>query len=171
MPVLLAQAADAGATTEGSAATAIGWTIAVIAILGFVVAIAINMRRGKAEVGSEITLAPNRKPYLSDEELEGKKLDRTLGAGLVMLAMISLALPLYWLYEPARQEGAVKQFEEESIHYGEIIYTTKAQCASCHGPEGVGGAKETPILNERGEFVSMVSWQAPALNNVLYRYS
>jgi len=171
MPVLFAQAAEAGASTGGNAASAIGWTIAVIAIVGFVIAILINVRRGKAEVGSELTLAPNRKPYLSDEELEGKKLDRTLGAGLVMLAMISLALPLYWLYEPARQEGAVKKFEEESIGYGEIIYTTKAKCVDCHGPQGVGGSKSTPILNESGEFVRTVTWQAPALNTVLYRYS
>ncbi len=170
MPVLFAQAAEAGASTSSPAA-AIGWTIAVVAILGFVVALLINMRRGKAEVGSEITLAPNRKPYLSDEELEGKKLDRTLGAGLVMLAMISLALPLYWLYEPARQEGAVERRSEEAIHYGEVIYTTKAQCSACHGPEGVGGAKTTPILNESGDFVATVTWQAPALNTVLYRYS
>ena len=32
----------------------------------------VNIRNSRAEVGSEIELAPNRKPYLADEELEGR---------------------------------------------------------------------------------------------------
>ncbi len=170
MHLLFAQAAATDATSS-SAASTIGWVIAILLIAGFFVAILINVRRGKAEVGSEIELAANRKPYLSDEELEGKKLDRTLGAGLVLLAMISIAVPLYWLYEPARQDGAVKRFQDESIAYGEEIYSVKAKCADCHGPEGVGGAKATPLLNASGAFIADVSWQAPALNTVLFRYT
>lgn len=168
MPMLFAQAA---AEASAGPAAAIGWVIAGLLILGFAIAILINMRRGKAEVGAELTLAPNRKQYLSDEELEGKKLDRTLGAGLVLLAVISLALPMYWLYEPARQEGAIEMRHEEAVARGLAIYEVKAQCVSCHGPAGVGGAKKTPILNDNGQFVSEVTWQAPALNTVLYRYS
>src|SRR4051794_13741801 len=120
MSFVFAQEAG-GAAAGNSAASAIGWTIAVLLIAGFVLALAINVRRGRAEVGAELELAPNRKPYLSDEELEGKKLDRTLGAGLLLLAMISITVPLYWLYEPARQDGAIKRFEEESIGYGSEI--------------------------------------------------
>ena len=58
---------------------AIGYVLAVLVLLGFAVAILVNMRKGRAEVGSEIELAANRKPYLEDDELETKKLDRTLG--------------------------------------------------------------------------------------------
>jgi mono/diheme cytochrome c family protein len=122
-------------------------------------------------VGAELELAANRKPYLSDDELEGRKLDRTLGAGLVLLAFVSISLPLYWLYEPARQEGAAENFHEEAVTRGKAVYETKANCASCHGPEGVGGVASTSLLNEGGQFVETVSWQAPALNTVLYRYS
>ncbi len=165
MHLVFAQAAP------GSAASAIGWTIAVLLIIGFFVAILINVRRGRAEVGAELELAANRKPYLSDEELEGKKLDRTLGAGLVLLAMISIAVPMYWLYEPARQEGAIQMFDEEAITHGEAIYTVKAKCVDCHGAKGVGGVKETPLLNANGDFIANVKWQAPALNTVLYRFS
>ena len=103
MPNLLAQAA--APTSGGGAASAIGWTIAILLIVGFFIAIFINARRARPEIGAELELAANRKPYLSDEELEGRKLDRTLGAGLILLAFISIATPLYWLYEPARQEG------------------------------------------------------------------
>lgn len=168
-PLFFAQ--EAGGAASSGAASAVGWTIAILLIIGFVIAVVINMRRGRREVGSELELAPNRKPYLTDDELEGPKLDRTLGAGLFLLAIISVSLPVYWLYEPARQEGAVQSFKEESISIGETIYTTKAKCIECHGPKGVGGSKETPILNDNGQFVALVKWQAPALNTVLYRYS
>jgi mono/diheme cytochrome c family protein len=170
MTFVFAQEAG-GAAAGNTAASAIGWTIAFLLIAGFAIAVLINVRRGRDEVGAELELAPNRKPYLDDEELEGKKLDRTLGAGLLLLAMISIAVPLYWLYEPARQEGMVEQFKEDSIRYGSEVYTTKARCADCHGPAGVGGVKETPLLNANGQFLAQVKWQAPALNTMLYRFT
>jgi mono/diheme cytochrome c family protein len=174
--LVLAQAAGGSgaageASSGGGAASAIGWAIAILLIIGFAVALFINSRQSRPEVGAELELAANRKPYLSDDELEGKKLDRTLGAGLVLLAFVSISLPLYWLYEPARQEGAVEKFQEEAVTFGKAVYDTKANCASCHGPEGVGGVASTSLLTEGGQFVKTVSWQAPALNTVLYRFS
>ena len=68
-----------------SSQTSVG---AVILFVAFALAIGyafINNRNSRAEIGSEIEIAPNRKPYLSDEELEGKKLDRTLTFGLIGL--------------------------------------------------------------------------------------
>lgn len=160
------------AQEEGStASSAVGWAIFALLVVGFGVAVILNARRGRQEVGAEIELAANRRPYLSDEELETKKLDRTLGWGLALLGVIGVALPLYWLAEPSRQEGAVEQYQRTFISRGEEIYVNGAQCASCHGPEGVGGAAQTSLLNDRGEFVAQVSWQAPALDTVLYRYS
>lgn len=149
----------------------VGYIIAVILIVGFVVAVLANMRRGKAEVGSEIELAANRRPYLDDEQLETKKLDRTLGFGVATLAVIAITLPLYWLAEPGRQEGQTQKFQEEFVARGAALYTTGAQCGSCHGPNGVGGSKLFTITGADGNFVSEVNWQAPALNTVLYRYS
>ncbi len=61
----------------------IGWTIFIVIFVGVIVYASINILRGvKPELGSEIELAPNRKPYLPDEELEGPKLDRTLTIAL-----------------------------------------------------------------------------------------
>jgi len=154
-----------------SASVAVGWAIFAIIIVGFSVGVFLNVRKGREEVGAEMELAANRKPYLSDEDLEGDKLDRTLLSGLVLLALIGVALPLYWLYEPSRQEGAVEMFDDTFVRRGERLYTEGAQCIDCHGPAGSGGAAEVPLLNERGEFVDNVTWQAPALDNVLYRYS
>lgn len=149
----------------------IGWTIAIVILIAFLIGIFLNIRKARPEIGSEIELAANRRPYLDDDELETKKLDRTLLFGLLLLAFIAVALPVYWLYEPARQEGAVKGWQEEFIARGEEIYNVGAKCVDCHGPKGVGGAKDYSILNDNGDFVAAVKWQAPALDNVLYRYS
>ena len=150
----------------------IGYVLVIILLVGFAVAVVVNMRRGRAEVGSELELAPNRKPYMEDDELETTKLDRTLGLGLVTLAVIAVALPLYWLAEPGRQADAVEGFQETFIARGEEIYVEKAQCATCHGPEGVGGVASYTITDpSTGDFVSQVNWKAPALNTVMYRYT
>jgi mono/diheme cytochrome c family protein len=165
MPVIASQAVLA------TAASAIGGIIAVLLIGGFIVAVIANMRRARPEIGAEIELAANRKPYLDDEELEGRKLDRTLGFALVLLVVIAVALPLYWLAEPGRQSDAVEGFKQQAIHRGEIVYTEKAKCSDCHGPAGVGGVRSYTLLNANGDFVAQVNWKAPALNTVLFRYS
>ena len=55
-----------------STAPSVGAVILVVVlVIGVVVYVFVNVRSGQAEVGSEIELAPNRKPYLADEELEG----------------------------------------------------------------------------------------------------
>jgi mono/diheme cytochrome c family protein len=148
----------------------IGIVIAVVIIGAFAVAVITNMRKGRAEVGSEIELAANRKPYMDDDELETKKLDRTLGLGLVVLAVIAIALPLYWLAEPGRQSGAVETFEETFVARGEALYNEGANCAACHGPNGVGGVASFTVTAD-GQYVATVSWKAPSLDTVLYRYT
>lgn len=168
--VLLAQA-EAEVTDDATVFSRIGWLVAVVLIVGFLIGAFIVMRQARPELGSEIELAANRKPYYEDDELETKRLDRVLFFGLLLLGLVAVALPLYWLYEPGRQADAIEQWNETFIERGEEIYTTGANCAACHGPEGVGGVASTAILNDKGEFVAQVNWQAPALNTVLYRYS
>lgn len=155
-----------------SAQKAIGYVIAVVLLGAFAVAILVNMRKGRAEVGSEIELAANRKPYMDDEELETKKLDRTLGLGLVALAVIALTLPLYWLAEPGRQDDMVQHYKDVAIARGEEIYVNGAQCAGCHGPGAVGGVASYTLLDPKtGAYIDQVQWKAPALNTVMYRYT
>jgi mono/diheme cytochrome c family protein len=149
----------------------IGAVIAVLAVLAVLVYAIINLRSGRPEVGSEIELAPNRKPYFDDEGLEGPRLDRALGAGLVTMGVIALGLPLYWLAEPSRQEGAIATFDHEFEVWGEDLYNEGAQCGNCHGPDGVGGVAPFTLLDDENEFVAQVSWLAPALDTVLLRHS
>ena len=153
----------------------VGYVVAVIVFLAVIVYAFINVRRGRAEVGSELELAANRKPYYDDEVLEGRVLDRALTWGLILLGVIALTLPLYWLNEPGRQEGAVEDFNRKFTDRGAELFATTEDgglnCAGCHGPEGVGGVASYTLNDPNGEFVDQVDWQAPALNTVLWRFS
>ena len=53
-----------------STQTAIGGVVLFSALVIVITYAAINIRLGRKEIGSEIELAPNRRPYYSDEELE-----------------------------------------------------------------------------------------------------
>ncbi len=149
----------------------IGFVILAIVLVGFVVYLVLNARSASGEVGSEIELAANRKPYLPDEELEGSKLDKSLLAGLAMLAVIGVGLPLYWLGEPGRHEGLISDTDRVFADRGGELYTEGADCQQCHGAEGSGGAAPVTITDSEGNFVATVSWAAPSLNTVLSRYS
>ncbi|WP_436793736.1 c-type cytochrome [Actinospongicola halichondriae] len=153
-----------------STVQAVGLVIALTLVAGFVVYAAFNVRAGREEVGSEIELAANLKPYLDDDELETTKLDRTLTFGLLTLAIVGIGLPAYWLAEPGRQEGAIEEYDRVFITRGEEQYVAGSACNACHGPEGVGGVAPFTILDDNSEFVAQVEWKAPALNNVMLRY-
>jgi len=149
----------------------IGYVVFAVVAVAFIGWLWANLRASRAEAGSEIELAANRKPYLSDEELEGKKLNLALFSAAGLLAIIGVALPLYWLAEPGRQEGAIEVFQESFVDRGLNLYEQGAQCVACHGGGGSGGNATFIINDQNGQFVSQVSWIAPALDDVLYRYS
>ena len=149
---------------------AFGAVILAIVAIGFVLWFFANLRAGSKEIGSEVELAPNRGNMPTDEELESSKLNMALFSALGLLAIIAVALPLYWLAEPGRQEGAKEMYAETFIERGLELYETGAQCVTCHGGAGVGGVTTFIINDQNGQFVGQVSWNAPALNNVLYRY-
>jgi mono/diheme cytochrome c family protein len=154
-----------------STVTTVGATLVVLLIIGLLVYVWVNLREGRAEVGSEIELAANRKPYYDDEELETRVLNRTLRWALVLLVVIAVALPLYWLSEPGRQSDAVESFQRTFVNRGEELYVEGSQCQNCHGPEGTGGQAPYTILDAEGAFVASVNWRAPALDTVLLRFS
>jgi len=153
----------------------IGWTIFIVVTLGLIAYAIVNVvRAGKAEVGSEIELAANRKPYYDDEELEGPKLDRTLTFALGMLMLIAVGLPFYWLMEPGRGSNAAADFDKTFIKRGAAMFAPTSEggfnCAGCHGVGGVGGSAPYNLTEPDGT-IKVVTWKAPALNTVLLRYS
>jgi mono/diheme cytochrome c family protein len=150
--------------------------ILVVLVAGWLLYIVANLRRARPEVGSEIELAPNRKPYYSDEELEGPKLERTQLIGVALLAIIGVGLPLYWLAEPGRQAGAIEGYDARFASWGSQLFATTADggfnCAGCHGGmKATGGVAPYTVTNPNTGEVKPVSWKAPALNTVLYKFS
>ena len=137
----------------------IGWTIFIVILVGVVVYVSINiLRSGKAELGSEIELAPNRKPYLPDEQLEGPKLDRTL------------TIALHHVVRDRRRSTAVldpraragrrerrRDFRETFEKRGAAMFAPVGTsldalgCEGCHGPKGVGGITSYNLIQPDGD--------------------
>ncbi len=150
----------------------IGLSVAAIVFLGFCAVFILNIVRARPELGSEIELAPNRKEYLSDEELEGEKLDRSLSFALVLLTLLAITLPFYWIAEPGRQAGAADAYNLSFESRGEGSYGLGgSQCVNCHAGAGVGGGAPYVLQDADGQFIANATWSAPALDNVLLRYS
>lgn len=135
----------------------------------------------------------NLTPFLDDETLEGRKLERVLGLSLLAVLVIALALPVYFLLQPSFQADVTKGFDDRSIERGAVLFadptgkaydsTRSLQCARCHGAQGQGGtapfvlkaenqACADPKNSEKPECLPVqVSWAAPALQLAGLRYS
>jgi len=158
------------------------WSFALV--LGVILAVAwivygaVNVfgKRSKEEVGAELELAANRKPYLDDDALEGPRLERMQVLGLLTLVVIVIGLPLYWLFEPSREAGAREKGETQLAGWGAKLFAPTASggfnCAGCHGGmKATGGAAPFTITNPTTGQVQAVTWNAPALNTIFYRYT
>lgn len=156
--------------------TSIAWVILLVAVGGWIVYAIFNVRGSRSEIGSEQTLAANRKPYYDDEVLEGPRLERVQVLGLVFLVIITISLPLYWVLEPGRQAGAEFGFEKRFSQWGGSLFKATADggynCSGCHGGmKATGGVASYAVTDPKTGEVKAVSWKAPALNTVMYRYT
>jgi mono/diheme cytochrome c family protein len=155
--------------------TTIGIIGLVVIIGGWVVYGLFNVAAGRREVGSEIELAPNRKPYYDDETLEGPRLERVQLWGVVLLVVTVVALPLYWVFEPSRQAGAQEGWDNRFASWGSQLFAPTAEggfnCAGCHGGmQAVGGEAPFTVTDPVTQEVQAVNWKAPALNTALYKF-
>ncbi len=160
---------------------------AVIVIVAFRV---ISLRRNP-----ERRTPQNLTPFLRDDELEGRRLERALGWSLIFVLVIAIALPVYFILEPTRESAAQDAFLSASVQRGAVLFSNKLSkdydstksllCADCHGVDASGGFAAFTIQPESDECVSKqnqgkagipqclpqsVSWKAPALNTVLQRF-
>ncbi|MFA5882410.1 MAG: hypothetical protein WDA60_01020 [Acidimicrobiia bacterium] len=137
----------------------------------------------------------NLTPYLDDEGLEGPRLERALGWSLIFVMIVALALPVYFVFEPSRQESHTEFFDEQAVERGAVLFansqskaydpTKSLLCANCHGVDGAGGQapfvlqpeldicdkvenQGNPALPEC--LPVQVAWAAPALDTVLLRF-
>jgi mono/diheme cytochrome c family protein len=143
-------------------------------------------RRGRPTLGIPRALRPG----LTDDVLEGRRLERVMWGTLVVILVSTVMIPVYWFPESSRQGAFVERFDEEALHRGELVYQSviplpegisavefkeeeEAQalamgCANCHGPEGTGGfvpGGYTDPLSGK-----IVNYAAPPLNNVFQRW-
>jgi mono/diheme cytochrome c family protein len=165
--------------------------VVVLALGGFIVWRVVSLRRNP-EPRPPLNLAPG----LPDEDLEGRKLERVLGWALLFTVVLAVALPVYFLVEPNREATATNEFLRESVHRGATLFanqqsqfydpTTSLLCANCHGVHGEGGQAPFTLQpeadlcqlpqNQSNASVpqclsQQVSWQAPALNTELFRFT
>jgi mono/diheme cytochrome c family protein len=155
--------------------TTIGVIGLVIVLAGWIIYGIFNVVGGRKSVGAEMELAPNRKPYYDDEELEGPRLERVQLWGVVLLVIIVVALPLYWVFEPSRQAGAQEGWDNRFASWGSQLFASTADggfnCAGCHGGmAGVGGEAPFTVTDPVTGEVEAVNWKAPAVNTVFYKF-
>ena len=165
----------------------IGLAVVLVMLVGWVIYLLGSARR-TYEPGSELTSAPNRKPYYDDEGMEGKRLTKYLWWAFAMLAISAIGLPIYWVREPFRQQGAgldrgTAYFEEEAVKRGEWYFEASPGdpptprephygCETCHGKKGIGGVATYTLTDPANPnaLPQQVQWTAPALNTVMLRY-
>jgi len=173
-------AAPAGEATSGTAQR-IGTAIAFLVVVGFVLyaIVAIKNRDKDEPIGSEIELAPNRKPYYDDDALEGPRLERFLGWALVLLIISAVGPLVYWLNEPSRQAGAEEAFLDKSVERGRSLFLPTDSpeegahfgCAGCHGGMAATGGTAPFTIEEADGSTRTVAWTAPRLDTVLKKFS
>lgn len=161
---------------------AIGYVIILLAIAGLIGYLFLANRVKPSDNVANVLNAPNRKAPPGDEAFEGPRLDRFLTVALVGMCATALALPVYWLGEPGRMEGAIRGFDKRSVNRGERQYgSTGFACVNCHGAGGTGGVAPwfapeygpdgRPVLDDKGVPVAnAVQWVAPAINEVALKY-
>jgi mono/diheme cytochrome c family protein len=145
--------------------------VAFAVLIGYLVRSVLSPRRARAE--GAVTPA-NQTPFLDDDDLESRRLERVQGWGLVFAAVVAISLPFYWLREPTRQDQSATYFDENSVERGATLFASPGmeaydaaasqQCANCHGENGEGGAAPFRLGGEE------VSWKAPPLNTELLRF-
>ncbi len=143
--------------------------VAVVAVAAYLIWAVLAPKRAPEE-----TLPANLTEFFPDEELESRRLERVQGWALLFAAIVAVALPLYWLHEPARQTESANYFDKNAAARGEVLFSNATmpkydaaqslRCADCHGPKAQGGPVPYQVVGE-----GAVVWKAPPLNTVLLR--
>ena len=165
LSLILAVAEEAEEVSDPTAGLGIGAIALILAVSGVLIwtgYLVLNTRRRRRQ---EETPA-NLQQYLSDDELENKRLTRVLGWAVIVAAVLAISLPVYYVNESKRQADAAEAFHELDVEEGEHWYVF-FECEECHGPEGVGGSTE--FIEPRSDIE--VPWAVPSLNDIFYRFS
>lgn len=152
--------------------------LAFAVILGIIGYRVLSLRRNP-----EAKPPQNLRPFMTDEELEGRKLERVLLWALWCSVIVAAALPVYWLWEPTREKDMVARFDTQAANRGATLFanesmkaydsTKSLRCANCHGTDASGGSTSYVIKppDSGSDQPLTVTWRAPALDTVLSRFT
>lgn len=112
-----------------------GAIIAIFVGIGIAISVATRKRDEKKP--------QNIEKFFDDDELETKKLERTLSVALIAVAVIAIGMALYYVWEPSRQAKMTTSFDTRSVRRGQTLFANESmvgynnvqslQCANCHG--------------------------------------
>ncbi len=151
--------------------------VVILAVIGYKV---LSVRREPDEKPAQ-----NQTPFLDDQDLEGSHLERVLRWALLFSTIVAVVLPLYWVLEPNRQTAEAQGFDERAVERGAVLFANDQMpafdgaksllCANCHGTDAGGGSALyviTPDAQGNSKAAPVqVSWRAPSLNDVMYRFN
>ncbi len=141
---------------------AVTLAIAVLAVVGWLTFLVTQTRvRRRREAAPQ-----NQSPYMTDDELESKRLNKVLVAAFLATAVMAIVMPVYYLNESGRQVASQEKFDEIAEERGEHWFE-EFQCGDCHGADGAGGG--AAFIEPRSGIKT--AWAAPSLNDVTYRYN
>jgi len=110
--------------------------------------------------GRELSVMPEPrdKPREFEPAWLQKSLDRYYTWGLIFMAVLLVAFPLYRIREPGLRADAKAARQHEYVTLGSGLFSS--QCASCHGANGTGGT--APTLNSK-QFLASATDEQTAL--------
>lgn len=100
--------------------------------------------------------------------------------GVILITALALFTAVYWLTDDQRRDARFEEIQTELLHYGEEVFgpptaevPATANCAQCHGPEGMGGEVgdtgiQAPNLHSRSLFEKLRV--NPEYVNLVIRY-
>lgn len=133
----------------------------VVLAIGAGLTLVLLLASGNAKRKLSSSIPPAMRPGYSDDQLEGKHLERLMSWGLVLTLFFAVFLPAYWLREPTRAQDRQEGLFASSFAAGADLYA--ANCTECHGIDGSGGSAPSPYGGD--------PWPAPNLLNIATRYA
>ena len=142
--------------------------VAVVAIVVYLVWAVLSPKRADDE-----TTPANLTPFLADEDLESRRLERVQGWALLFAAVVAVALPalLAARAEPAERVEQLLRQERGRARRGPVLElvdarrtTRRSRCSArtATAPKGQGGSRV-----HAASTAQTVNWQVPPLNTVL----
>jgi len=142
----------------------LGAVTLAIAVLGIIAWLTFLVT--KTRVRRRREAAPqNLSPFLTDDELESKRLNKVLVSAFLATIVMAIVMPIYYLNEANRQVAAQETFDEIAEERG-LHWYEKFMCGDCHGVDGGGGAAS--FIEARSGITT--AWVAPPLNDITYRF-